>query len=63
MVFKGCVRCSGDLWVEMDIVSRLEDTVCVQCGYRQPVLAAGQSLPMERPVRRRRTRGKSRAAA
>jgi hypothetical protein len=63
MVFKGCVRCSGDLWVELDIVSRLEDKVCVQCGFRQPVLAVGQPLPIERLVRRRRTRVKTTVAA
>jgi hypothetical protein len=37
MVFKGCQRCSGDLLVEEDIVSRLEELVCVQCGRRQAV--------------------------
>jgi DNA-directed RNA polymerase subunit RPC12/RpoP len=37
MVFKGCQRCGGDLWVEEDIVSRLEELVCLQCGYRQAV--------------------------
>ena len=40
MVFKGCQRCSGDLWVEEDIVSRLQDLVCLQCGHRQAVQAA-----------------------
>jgi DNA-directed RNA polymerase subunit RPC12/RpoP len=35
MVFKGCQRCSGDLWAEEDIVSRLQDLVCLQCGHRQ----------------------------
>jgi len=37
MVFKGCQRCSGDLWVEEDIDSRLEELVCLQCGHRQAV--------------------------
>ncbi len=40
MVFKGCQRCSGDLWVEEDIVSRLQDLVCLQCGHRRAVQAA-----------------------
>lgn len=40
MVFKGCQRCSGDLWVEEDIGSRLEELVCIQCGCRQAVQAA-----------------------
>jgi hypothetical protein len=37
MVFKGCPRCRGDLRVEEDIVSHLEDLVCLQCGHRQAV--------------------------
>ena len=40
MMFKGCQRCRGDLWVEEDIGSRLEDLVCLQCGHRQAVQAA-----------------------
>lgn len=40
MVFKGCQRCSGDLWVEEDLGSRLEDLVCLQCGHRQAVQTA-----------------------
>jgi DNA-directed RNA polymerase subunit RPC12/RpoP len=35
MVFKGCQRCNGDLWAEEDIISRLQDLVCLQCGHRQ----------------------------
>jgi hypothetical protein len=42
MVFKGCQRCNGDLWVEEDIGSRSLDSVCVQCGSRQ----ATQSAPV-----------------
>jgi hypothetical protein len=37
MVFKGCQRCNGDLWVEEDIGSRARDSVCVQCGSRQAI--------------------------
>lgn len=40
MVFKGCQRCGGDMWVEEDIGSRLQDFVCLQCGHRQAVQAA-----------------------
>ncbi len=40
MVFKGCQRCGGNLWVEEDIVSRLEELVCLQCGHRQAAQAA-----------------------
>lgn len=32
MVFKGCQRCKGDLWVEEDIGSRSRDCVCVSAG-------------------------------
>jgi hypothetical protein len=37
MVFKGCQRCNGDLCIEEDIVSRARDSVCIQCGFRQPI--------------------------
>ena len=40
MVFKGCQRCKGDLWVEEDIGSRTQDSVCVQCGSRQAIQLA-----------------------
>jgi hypothetical protein len=39
MEFKGCQRCNGDLWIEEDIGSRLEDLVCLQCGRHQAVQA------------------------
>ena len=35
MVFKGCPRCGGDLLVDEDIVSHVEELVCLQCGHRQ----------------------------
>jgi hypothetical protein len=35
MEFKGCQRCGGDLRVEEDMTSRLEELVCLQCGNRQ----------------------------
>ena len=54
MVFKGCQRCSGDLWVEEDIVTRVEDLVCVQCGYRQAVQGAGAGLDIAELTRGRR---------
>ena len=37
MVFKGCERCGGDLWVEEDISSHMEELVCIQCGRPQAV--------------------------
>jgi primosomal protein N' len=37
MVFKGCQRCSGDLRVEEDIGSHVEELVCLQCGHREEV--------------------------
>jgi hypothetical protein len=40
MEFKGCQRCGGDLRVEEDMSSRLEELVCLQCGNRQGTLAS-----------------------
>jgi DNA-directed RNA polymerase subunit RPC12/RpoP len=40
MVFKGCPRCKGDLWVEEDIGSSARDSVCVQCGSRRAIQPA-----------------------
>jgi hypothetical protein len=40
MVFKGCQRCKGDLWVEEDMGTRTQDAVCVQCGSRQAIQPA-----------------------
>jgi hypothetical protein len=54
MVFKGCQRCRGDLWVEEDIGSRLEDLVCLQCGHRQAAQGAGPGLSVEDMTSRRR---------
>ena len=36
MVFKGCARCSGDLYIEEEVGSR--DLVCLQCGSRVPLV-------------------------
>lgn len=45
MVFKGCTRCGGDLYIEDDMGFR--DLVCLQCGCRKPCevapVAAGES--------------------
>ena len=35
MVLKGCQRCKGDMLVEEDIGSHVEELVCLQCGHRQ----------------------------
>jgi DNA-directed RNA polymerase subunit RPC12/RpoP len=35
MTFKNCPRCSGDVYVEDDLMGR--DIVCLQCGHRQAV--------------------------
>lgn len=32
MVYKGCERCSGDLFIEEE--GRFKDLVCLQCGFR-----------------------------
>ena len=37
MVFKGCARCSGDLYIEEEVGSR--DLVCLQCGSRVPLVS------------------------
>jgi len=54
MVFKGCPRCSGDLWVEEDLGLRFEDLVCLQCGHRQAARATGPGLSVEDLTRRGR---------
>jgi hypothetical protein len=33
IVFHGCVKCQGDLYVERNIGDA--DLVCLQCGYRR----------------------------
>jgi DNA-directed RNA polymerase subunit M/transcription elongation factor TFIIS len=38
IVFRGCVKCEGDLYVEQGIGDT--DLVCLQCGYRRGVSAA-----------------------
>ena len=37
MVFKGCARCSGDLYIEEEVGSR--DLVCLQCGSWVPLVS------------------------
>ena len=37
MVFKGCARCNGDLYIEEEVGSR--DLVCLQCGSRVPLVS------------------------
>lgn len=37
MVYKGCPRCSGDLYEEEYLGGK--DLVCLQCGYRQEAVA------------------------
>ena len=37
MVFKGCARCNGDLYIEEDVGSR--DLVCLKCGSRGPLVS------------------------
>jgi len=62
MVYKGCERCSGDLFIEEE--GRFRDLVCLQCGFRPSngaalidairVRAAHRPLP-QRQHRRHRT--------
>ncbi len=35
IVFKGCARCAGDLYVERDVGQT--DLVCLQCGFRNSI--------------------------
>ena len=35
IVFRGCAKCQGDLYVEQNIGDA--DLVCLQCGYRRSV--------------------------
>jgi hypothetical protein len=63
MEFKGCQRCGGDLRVEEDMTSRLEELVCLQCGNRQAArgasLAARLTHQIDDTLRlRRRSRSK-----
>jgi hypothetical protein len=34
MMFKGCTRCGGNMYMEED--GRFKDLVCLQCGHRPP---------------------------
>ena len=66
MVLKGCKRCGGDMWAELDIVSRREDLVCIQCAHRQAVptaLVAPSSADRTDATRQLVRDGASRAAA
>jgi hypothetical protein len=66
MVFKGCQRCRGDLWVEEDLASRLEDLVCLQCGHRQAArgpLTEPNSEERASATRRPTSQRRSRVAA
>jgi hypothetical protein len=35
VIFRGCPKCEGDLYVERDIGS--SDLVCLQCGFRRTI--------------------------
>lgn len=49
MVYKGCKRCSGDLYEEEFLDSR--DMVCLQCGDRQAVTVAADREEQIRTTR------------
>ena len=34
MMFKGCPRCGGNMYLEEE--GRFRDLVCLQCGHRPP---------------------------
>jgi hypothetical protein len=48
MVFRGCVKCQGDLYVERNIDGA--DLVCLQCGSRKTI----HRSRLTRPENRRR---------
>ena len=45
LVLKGCIRCSGDLYVERGI-GLLAELVCLQCGRRKPLLPLLRRMPV-----------------
>lgn len=49
MVYKGCRRCSGDLYEEEFLDSR--DLVCLQCGDRQSITIDGDRAEQIRATR------------
>jgi hypothetical protein len=54
-LFKGCLRCRGDLYREEDIGQ--VDLVCLQCGFRQsaePIPVFGVRTETIRPSRNSR---------
>jgi hypothetical protein len=64
MEFKGCTRCNGDLYREVDIGQT--DLVCLQCGFRlpeDPVPAISVRITRPRQARMRDQARPTRAAA
>jgi DNA-directed RNA polymerase subunit RPC12/RpoP len=53
MQFKACSRCQGDLYREEDLGTT--ELVCLQCGFRRPVLEAS-TFPYQRMARRTSSR-------
>jgi DNA-directed RNA polymerase subunit RPC12/RpoP len=43
IVFKGCNRCEGDLYVEGEAADT--DLVCLQCGYRRTIRSSWFEAP------------------
>jgi hypothetical protein len=50
IVFRGCVKCQGDLYVEQGLGDA--DLVCLQCGYRRSA-TAGELAQAERQAAER----------
>jgi DNA-directed RNA polymerase subunit M/transcription elongation factor TFIIS len=46
IVFKGCNKCAGDLYIERDISGM--DLVCLQCGYRSSLRSWIDEAPQAR---------------
>lgn len=49
MQYKGCARCTGDLYIEDDL--GFTDLVCLQCGYRASLGAAAITETAEEDAR------------
>lgn len=46
MLFHGCTKCQGDLYVEPDLSDF--DLVCLQCGFRKTIRKSGYGAMMAR---------------
>lgn len=50
IVFKGCAKCEGDLYLERELGDT--DLVCLQCGYRRTIRSWAGDMQTARRQRR-----------